>query len=56
MLRRLRDLDAVYLDHRKCGDLRAGVEERERDDGAVVWFDCECGARIARGTFVRLRR
>ena len=36
------ELDAFYLDHRRCGALEAGVE------GPTVWFDCECGARIAR--------
>jgi hypothetical protein len=38
----LTDLEAFYLDHSLCGELDAGV------DGPVVWFDCECGARIAR--------
>jgi hypothetical protein len=38
----LTELDAFYLDHRRCGELEAGVE------GPTVWFDCECGARIAR--------
>ena len=38
----LTELDAFFTDHRRCGELDAGVE------GAVVWFDCECGARIAR--------
>jgi hypothetical protein len=38
----LTDLDAFYLDHRRCGELEAGV------GGPTVWFDCECGARIAR--------
>jgi len=37
----LTELDAFYVDHRRCGDLDAGV------DGVVIWFDCECGARIA---------
>jgi len=37
------DLDAFYLDHRRCGDLRAGVQEREE---TVVWLECECSARI----------
>jgi len=35
-------LDALYLDHRRCGELDAGV------DGAVVWIACDCRARIAR--------
>jgi hypothetical protein len=38
----LTELDAFYLDHRLCDELDAGV------DGPVVWFDCECGARISR--------
>jgi hypothetical protein len=38
----LTELDAFYVDHRRCGELDAGV------DGVVIWFDCECGARIAR--------
>jgi hypothetical protein len=33
----LSELDAFYLDHRRCGELDAGV------DGPVVWFDCACG-------------
>jgi hypothetical protein len=41
----LTELDAFYVDHRLCGDLEAGVE------GPVVWFDCECGARIARRAY-----
>jgi hypothetical protein len=38
----LTELDAFYTEHRRCGELDAGVE------GPIVWFDCECGARIAR--------
>jgi hypothetical protein len=38
----LTELDAFYLDPRRCGELEAGVE------GPTVWFACECGARIAR--------
>jgi hypothetical protein len=38
----LTELDAFYLDHRRCRELEAGVE------GPVVWFDCPCGARMAR--------
>ena len=33
----LTKLDAFYLDHRRCGDLDAGVE------GPVVWLDCHAG-------------
>jgi hypothetical protein len=38
----LTDLDAFYTEHRRCGELDADV------DSVVIWFDCECGARIAR--------
>jgi hypothetical protein len=38
----LAELKAFCVDHRRCGDLDADV------DGVVIWFDCECGARIAR--------
>jgi len=38
----LTELDAFYTDHRLCGELDAGV------DRPVVWFACECGARIQR--------
>jgi hypothetical protein len=31
----LTELDAFYLDHRRCGELDAGVE------GEVVWFACD---------------
>ena len=38
----LTELDAFYTEHGRCGDLDAGVE------AVVIWFDCECGAQIAR--------
>jgi hypothetical protein len=38
----LTELDAFFTEHGRCGDLDAGVE------GPVVWFDCECGASMAR--------
>jgi hypothetical protein len=38
----LLDLDAFLTDHRRCGDLDAGVE------GPLVWIACECGASMAR--------
>jgi hypothetical protein len=34
-------LDAFLQEHRRCGDLEAGVE------GGRVWMACECGAGIA---------
>ena len=33
-------LDAFMQEHRRCGDLDAGVEP------AVVWMACDCGASI----------
>jgi hypothetical protein len=38
----LTELDAFFTDHRRCGDLDAGV------GGPVVWIACDCGARMAR--------
>jgi len=38
----LTELGAFYLDHRRCGELEAGV------DGPVVWMTCPCGAKTAR--------
>jgi hypothetical protein len=40
----LTDLDAFYSEHRRCGELDAGVEAE------VVWIDCDCEARIATQT------
>ena len=34
----LDDLDAFYLEYRRCGGLDGGVE------GERVWMTCECGA------------
>lgn len=41
-MRLLTELDACYTEHRRCGELEAGI------DGAVVWIACDCGARSAR--------
>jgi hypothetical protein len=41
----LADLDAFYLEHRRCGKLEAEISEEER--GWVV-MACSCGARLAR--------
>jgi hypothetical protein len=38
----LTELDALYLDHRRCGEQDAGV------DGPIVWIACACGASMAR--------
>jgi hypothetical protein len=40
----LTELDAFVIEHRRCGEREAGA------DGPVIWFDCECGAGIARRT------
>jgi hypothetical protein len=34
-------LDAFLQEHRRCGELEAGVEEER------VWMTCDCGAAIA---------
>jgi hypothetical protein len=39
----LSELDAFYVDHRRCGELDAGV------DGPVVWIGCGWGAHGAAG-------
>lgn len=38
----LTELEAFYIDHRLCGELEVGV------DGSIIWFHCECGARMVR--------
>jgi hypothetical protein len=38
----LTELDAFFTDHRRCGDLDAGV------DGPIVWIACDFGASMAR--------
>jgi hypothetical protein len=38
----LTELDAFFTEHRRCGELDAGV------DGSIVWIACDCGARMAR--------
>jgi hypothetical protein len=35
-------LDAFLQEHRRCGDLEAGVE------APVVWMTCDCGAGLVR--------
>jgi hypothetical protein len=40
----LDDLDGFYTEHRRCGDLDAGVE------GRIVWIACLFGASMARRT------
>jgi hypothetical protein len=35
-------LDAFLQEHRRCGDLEAGVEP------ALVWMACDCGAELMR--------
>jgi hypothetical protein len=45
MTLQLVDLDAFYLEHRRCGELEGEVSESER-----VWvvMACSCGAQLAR--------
>jgi len=39
----LSDLDAFYLEHRRCGELDGGMQ------GDRVWMTChQCGAMMAR--------
>jgi hypothetical protein len=38
----LTELDVFYMDHRRCGELDAGV------DWPIVSIACECGASMAR--------
>jgi len=34
-------LDAFLQEHRRCGDLNGGVDEKH------VWMACDCGAAVA---------
>jgi len=36
------DLDAFYLEQRRCGELDGGA------NGEWIWMACSCGAMIAR--------
>ena len=38
----LTELDAFYLEHRRCGELDAG------GDWPIMWIACPCGASMAR--------
>jgi len=40
----LDDLDAFYLEHRRCGALDTGIE------AGRVWMTRDCGALLARPT------
>jgi len=40
-------LDAFYLEHRKCGDLESGLDQK-RTAEVIVWMACSCGAQLAR--------
>jgi len=48
--RLVRDLDAFFGEHRRCGELDGGVE------GERVWMTCTCGARMVRLTTAGLLR
>jgi hypothetical protein len=39
----LSELDAFDTEHRRCGELEAGVE------GPTVWIACDCGATVTPG-------
>jgi hypothetical protein len=41
----LADLDALYLEHRRCGELEAEISEGER---RWIVMACGCGAQLAR--------
>jgi hypothetical protein len=41
--RLLLDFDAFYIEHHRCGELDAGIE-----NPPIVWFQCGCAARIVR--------
>ena len=36
------DLKAFFQEHRRCGELESGVEDRR------VWMTCDCGAVLTR--------
>jgi hypothetical protein len=38
----LTELDAFYTEHRRCGELEAGI------DDLVIWMVCECCAVLVR--------
>jgi len=38
----LSELDAFYLEHRRCGELEGAVEE------ITVWLRCSCSAQLVR--------
>lgn len=41
----LADLDAFYLEHRRCGELESEISEGEP---ALIVMACSCGAQLAR--------
>jgi|SRR5262245_26148860 len=41
------DLDALYLEHYRCGDLDGDVVDESRRS-YVLWMDCLCGGRFSR--------
>jgi len=38
----LYELDAFYLEHRRCGELEGDIAE------ITVWLRCSCGAQMVR--------
>jgi hypothetical protein len=43
----LADLDAFYLEHRRCGELKADVWDSD-PRSFRVWMVCSCGASLSR--------
>jgi hypothetical protein len=41
----LADLDAFYLEHRRCGELESEISEEE---SRWIVMACSCGAHLAR--------
>jgi hypothetical protein len=47
----LTELDAFYLEHRKCGELEIDSDEQ------AIWIECSrCGGRMVRPTSDEERR
>jgi hypothetical protein len=40
-------LDAFYLEHRRCGEFEAGLDQKGTAR-VIVWMSCSCGGQLAR--------
>lgn len=40
-------LDAFYLEHHRCGEFEAGLDQKGTAR-VIVWMSCSCGAQLAR--------